>query len=63
MEYREAFDRVDTTGDGLLSASEIQQVFDDLGQPLSDTKLWKIFDMYDRVGYWPSNVVYYCRAL
>ena len=48
-EYRQAFNEVDTSGNGTIGSSEIQQLFQDLGQPLSETKLWKIFDKYDQV--------------
>ena len=48
-EYRQAFKEVDTSGNGTIGSTEIQQLFHDLGQPLSETKLWKIFDKYDQV--------------
>lgn len=50
-EYRQAFERVDMTGNGKLNAVEIQRVFEELGQPITETKLWKIFDKYDSVSF------------
>ena len=30
-----------------MGAAQIQQVFANLGNPLSESKLWKIFERYD----------------
>jgi hypothetical protein len=49
-EYQRAFSLVDTTGNGTLGASEIAQLFKNLGQPLSPTKLFRIMEEYDGDG-------------
>jgi Ca2+-binding EF-hand superfamily protein len=47
LEYREAWQKLAGSENGTLGASQIQQVFKNLGNPLSENKLWKIFDRYD----------------
>eukprot|EP00884_Botryococcus_braunii_P007605 jgi/Botrbrau1/16846/Bobra.150_2s0068.1 len=49
-QYQRAFQMVDTTGNGTLGAGEIAQLFKELGQPLSPTKLFKIMEEYDGDG-------------
>lgn len=46
-EYQAAFIAVDTTGDGLLGATELRALFDLLGQPVSYQKLFNIMEQYD----------------
>ena len=48
VEYWKAFHAADQSGNGNLSAPEIQQLFRDLNHPLNDTNLWKIFETYDK---------------
>ena len=48
VEYWKAFHAADQSGNGSLSAPEIQQLFRDLNHPLNDTNLWKIFETYDK---------------
>ncbi|KAK9810405.1 hypothetical protein WJX72_010210 [[Myrmecia] bisecta] len=50
QEYQEVFRAADTTGDGKLNASEIQDFFAKLGQPLRSDKLFKIFEEHDLDG-------------
>ncbi len=46
-EYREAFNAVDNGGNGTISATEIAQLFQNLGTPLSYDKLVKMMATYD----------------
>jgi len=47
LEYREAWQRLAGSENGTLGAAQIKQVFSNLGNPLSENKLWKIFERYD----------------
>ena len=47
LEYREAWRKLAGSEDGTMGAAQIQQVFANLGNPLSESKLWKIFERYD----------------
>lgn len=47
LEYRDAWQKLAGSENGTLGAAQIQQVFSNLGNPLSENKLWKIFERYD----------------
>jgi len=49
-EYQAAFQAIDTSGNGSLGASEVKQLFTDLGQKLSDQKLFDIMEKFDEEG-------------
>lgn len=53
-EYLRAFEAVDTSGNGLIGASEIQSLFEKLGQPIKGDKVAKIMDSYDVDGWAPG---------
>ena len=46
-EYRTAFNAVDNGGNGTISATEIAQLFESLGTPLSYDKLVRMMAKYD----------------
>lgn len=46
-EYRAAFNAVDNGGNGTISATEIAQLFESLGTPLSYDKLVRVMATYD----------------
>ncbi|KAK9805892.1 hypothetical protein WJX73_001761 [Symbiochloris irregularis] len=47
QEYLRAFEAVDTSGNGLIGANEIMDLFQKLGQPLKSEKLAKIMEDFD----------------
>lgn len=47
QEYMQAFDAVDTSGNGLIGANEIQDLFHKLGQPIKSDKVANIMTQYD----------------
>ena len=54
QEYLHAFEAVDTGNNGLINASEIQQLFENLGQPLKANELVRIMEEYDVDRYMPA---------
>lgn len=49
-EYQDAFQAIDTSGNGLLTASEVKALFEDLGHSLTDQKLFDIMEKCDAGG-------------
>lgn len=49
-EYQRAFQAVDTSGNGTLGASEIRRLFEELGHPLTDQKLFDVMERFDAAG-------------
>lgn len=49
-EYQDAFQAIDTSGNGLLAASEVKALFEDLGHSLTDQKLFDIMEKCDAEG-------------
>lgn len=49
-EYQQAFQAIDTSGNGLLAASEVKALFEDLGHSLTDQKLFDIMEKCDAGG-------------
>lgn len=48
QEYRQAFEAIDSSGDGTINGGELSRVFQALGQPIKPEKLAKLMDTVDR---------------
>jgi Ca2+-binding EF-hand superfamily protein len=49
-EYQNAFQLVDTSGNGTLGGSEVRALFEELGHPLTDQKLFDVMERFDAAG-------------
>uniref|UniRef100_A0A061SGG2 Ef-hand domain-containing thioredoxin n=1 Tax=Tetraselmis sp. GSL018 TaxID=582737 RepID=A0A061SGG2_9CHLO len=49
-EYEAAFRAVDTSGNGTVGATEIAELFDSIGQPMSYMQLFRVMEKYDKDG-------------
>lgn len=48
QEYEEAFNAVDNSGNGTIGATELAQLFKNLGTPLSLERVAEVFMKYDK---------------
>ena len=48
QDYRQAFDAIDSSGDGTLNGGELSRLFQALGQPIKPEKLAKLMETVDR---------------
>mmetsp|Transcript_32043 Transcript_32043/g.82062 ORF Transcript_32043/g.82062 Transcript_32043/m.82062 type:complete len:374 (-) Transcript_32043:164-1285(-) len=49
-EYQKAFNDIDTSGNGTLGATELAELFDALGSPMSYMQLFRVMEKYDKDG-------------